>query len=54
MKRFKIAEKEVDHLEMLVNNILAFAKPVEPKKASGRLVQSFGTGYSLGGKRNYR
>ncbi|MCX5847860.1 MAG: ATP-binding protein, partial [Deltaproteobacteria bacterium] len=32
LKRFKIAEKEVDHLEMLVSNILAFAKPVEPKK----------------------
>jgi signal transduction histidine kinase len=32
LKRFRIAEKEVDHLEMLVNNILAFAKPVEPKK----------------------
>jgi PAS domain S-box-containing protein len=32
LKRFKIAEREVDHLEMLVNNILAFAKPVEPKK----------------------
>lgn len=32
LKRFKIAEKEVDHLEMLVNNILAFAKPVDPKK----------------------
>ena len=34
LKRFKIAEKEVDHLDMLVNNILAFAKPVEPKKVS--------------------
>ena len=33
LKRFRIAEKEVDHLEMLVNNILAFAKPVEPKKS---------------------
>ena len=33
LKRFKIAEKEVDHLEVLVNDILAFAKPVEPKKA---------------------
>ena len=33
LKRFKIAEKEVDHLETLVNDILAFAKPVEPKKA---------------------
>ena len=32
LKRFKIAEKEVDHLEVLVNNVLAFAKPVEPKK----------------------
>lgn len=32
LKRFKIAEKEVDHLETLVNDILAFAKPVEPKK----------------------
>jgi len=33
LKRFKIAEKEVEHLETLVNDILAFAKPVEPKKA---------------------
>jgi PAS domain S-box-containing protein len=33
LKRFKIAEREVDHLEMLVNNILAFAKPVEPRKS---------------------
>ncbi|MGP8155103.1 MAG: ATP-binding protein, partial [Smithella sp.] len=33
LKRFKIAEREVDHLEMLVSNILAFAKPVEPKKS---------------------
>ena len=32
LKRFKIAEKEVDHLEVLVNNVLAFAKPVEPQK----------------------
>jgi len=32
LKRFKIAEKEVEHLEMLVNDILAFAKPVEPRK----------------------
>ena len=37
LKRFKIAEKEVDHLEMLVNTILAFAKPVEPKKAPADL-----------------
>ena len=37
LKRFKIAEKEVDHLEMLVSNILAFAKPVEPKKAPADL-----------------
>lgn len=33
LKRFKIAEKEVEHLERLVNDILAFAKPVEAKKA---------------------
>jgi PAS domain S-box-containing protein len=32
LKRFKIAEKEVEHLEMLVNNVLVFAKPLEPKK----------------------
>lgn len=32
LKRFKIAEKEVEHLEELVNNVLIFAKPVEPKK----------------------
>ncbi|MGV8056773.1 MAG: ATP-binding protein [Smithellaceae bacterium] len=31
LKRFKIAEKEVEHLEELVNNILIFAKPLEPK-----------------------
>jgi len=33
LKRFKIAEKEVEHLEELVNNILIFAKPLEPKMA---------------------
>ncbi len=32
LKRFKIAEKEVEHLETLVNNILIFAKPMEPQK----------------------
>jgi len=32
LKRFKIAEKEVEHLETLVNNVLVFAKPLEPKK----------------------
>jgi PAS domain S-box-containing protein len=31
LKRFKIAEKEVEHLETLVNNVLVFAKPLEPK-----------------------
>ncbi|MEE9910888.1 MAG: PAS domain S-box protein [Deltaproteobacteria bacterium] len=34
LKRFKIAQKEVEHLEELVNNVLVFAKPVEPKIAS--------------------
>jgi signal transduction histidine kinase len=33
LKRFKIAEKEVEHLEELVNNVLIFAKPVDPKMA---------------------
>ena len=33
LKRFKIAQKEVEHLEELVNNVLVFAKPMEPKMA---------------------
>jgi PAS domain S-box-containing protein len=39
LKRFKIAEKEVDHLEVLVNNVLIFAKPMEPKMAPTYLVK---------------
>ena len=39
LKRFKIAEKEVEHLEMLVNNVLVFAKPVEPKKIPADLAK---------------
>ena len=31
-KRFKIAQREVDHLEKLVNDILVFAKPSDPEK----------------------
>ncbi|MDP2854557.1 MAG: PAS domain S-box protein [Smithellaceae bacterium] len=34
LKRFKIAQKEVEHLEELVNDVLVFAKPMEPKIAS--------------------
>ena len=37
LKRFKIAQKEVEHLEELVNNVLVFAKPVEPKTAPADL-----------------
>jgi PAS domain S-box-containing protein len=37
LKRFKIAQKEVEHLEELVNNVLVFAKPVEPKMAPADL-----------------
>jgi PAS domain S-box-containing protein len=37
LKRFKIAQKEVEHLEELVNNVLVFAKPMEPKIASVNL-----------------
>ena len=32
-KRFKIAQKEVEHLEELVNNVLVFARPMDPKLA---------------------
>jgi len=31
-KRFKIAQKEVEHLEKLVSDILIFARPVEPER----------------------
>ena len=31
LKRFKIAEKEVEHLEKIVNDILIYAKPAEPE-----------------------
>ncbi|HBL54094.1 MAG TPA: hypothetical protein DDZ34_08820, partial [Syntrophaceae bacterium] len=34
LKRFKIAQKEVEHLEELVNNVLIFAKPMDPKIVS--------------------
>ena len=54
LKRFKIAEKEVDHLEMLVSNILAFAKPVEPKKVPADLSKVLEQAIAYGGKRNYR
>jgi PAS domain S-box-containing protein len=39
LKRFKIAEKEVEHLETLVNNVLVFAKPLEPKKIPADLAK---------------
>jgi len=32
LKRFKIAQREVEHLEQLVNDVLIFAKPTEPKR----------------------
>ncbi|MCX5840193.1 MAG: PAS domain S-box protein [Deltaproteobacteria bacterium] len=31
LKRFKIAEKEVEHLEELVNDVLIYARPATPK-----------------------
>jgi len=31
-KRFKIAKREVEHLEKLVNDILLYARPSEPQK----------------------
>jgi len=39
LKRFKIAQKVVEHLEELVNNVLVFAKPVDPKIVSVDLVK---------------
>ncbi len=32
LKRFKIAQREVEHLEELVNDILIFARPGDPKR----------------------
>ncbi len=34
LKRFKIAQREVEHLEKLVNDVLIFARPSAPKKES--------------------
>jgi signal transduction histidine kinase len=34
LKRFKIAQREVEHLEELVNDVLIFAKPMDPVKES--------------------
>jgi len=35
MKRFRIAQREVEHLEKLVNDILVFARPTEPEMTPG-------------------
>ncbi len=32
LKRFKIAQREVEHLEKLVSDVLIYAKPLDPKK----------------------
>jgi signal transduction histidine kinase len=32
LKRFRIAQREVEHLENLVNDVLIFAKPAAPRK----------------------
>ena len=34
LKRFKIARREVEHLEKLVNDVLIYARPADPKKES--------------------
>jgi PAS domain S-box-containing protein len=39
LKRFKIAQKEVEHLEELVNNVLVYAKPVAPRIAQADLIK---------------
>lgn len=43
LKRFKIAEKEVEHLEKIVSDLLIYAKPTEPEFRSmdlGQLLES--------------
>jgi len=40
LKRFKIAEKEVEHLEKLVNDILLFARPADPVIEPGDINES--------------
>ncbi|MGD0276274.1 MAG: ATP-binding protein [Syntrophales bacterium] len=32
LQRFKIAQREVEHLENLVNDVLIYARPIDPKK----------------------
>jgi len=50
LKRFKIAEKEVEHLEELVNNILIFAKPMDPRKAPTDVVKVINRALALSEK----
>lgn len=37
LKRFKIAQREVEHLEQLVNDVLIYARPATPRKAPSDL-----------------
>ena len=39
LKRFRIAQREVEHLEKLVNDILIFARPTEPEMTPGDINQ---------------
>ena len=39
LKRFKIAQREVEHLERLVNDILIYAKPSDPIKKPSNIEQ---------------
>ena len=50
LKRFKIAQKEVEHLEGLVNNVLVFAKPMEPKIAPVDLTRALEQAIALSEK----
>jgi len=38
LKRFRIAEKEVEHLEKIVNDILIYAKPAEPERKPADII----------------
>ena len=39
LKRFRIAQREVEHLEKLVSDILVFARPAEPEMTQGDINQ---------------
>jgi PAS domain S-box-containing protein len=47
LKRFKIARREVEHLEELVNDVLIFARPGDPKKVPTDLKRTIGNALEM-------